>query len=71
MKIITHPLAQKEFERQIQWLKKYGYLVNSADVFYNEIQRDWTISASEPTTGKSSMHPDITALDLLRPIPIS
>jgi hypothetical protein len=38
MKIIIHPSAQKEFERQILWLKKYGYLVNSAEVFYNEIQ---------------------------------
>ena len=38
MKIIVHPLAQKEFERKILWLKKYGYLVNSAEIFYNEIQ---------------------------------
>ena len=38
MKIITHPLAQKEFERQILWLKKHGYLINSAEIFYNEIQ---------------------------------
>lgn len=38
MRIITHPLAQKEFERQICWLKKYGYLVNSSEIFYTEIQ---------------------------------
>jgi len=38
MNIIVHPSAQKEFERQILWLKKYGYLVNSADIFHYEIQ---------------------------------
>lgn len=38
MKIIIHPLAQIEFERQIRWLKKYGYLISSAEIFYNEIQ---------------------------------
>jgi hypothetical protein len=38
MRIITHPLAQKEFERQIRWFKKYGYLINFGEIFYNEIQ---------------------------------
>jgi hypothetical protein len=53
MKIITHPFAQKEFERQIQWLKKYGYLVNSADIFYNEIQ------AALDDLGSRTHHPEV------------
>jgi hypothetical protein len=36
--IIIHPFAQKEFERRIVWLKKRGYLVNSAEIFHSEIQ---------------------------------
>jgi hypothetical protein len=38
MRIIIHPLAQKEFERKIRWLKKYGYLVDSAGAFHHEIE---------------------------------
>ena len=38
MKIVIHPLAQREFEVKIRWLKERGYLINSAEIFYDEIQ---------------------------------
>ena len=36
--IIIHPLAQKEFERRLLWLKRKGYLINSAEIFHGEIE---------------------------------
>jgi len=55
MKIIIHPLAQREFERQILWLKKNGYLVNSAELFYHEIQ------AALDDLGQRTHHREIAA----------
>ncbi len=38
MNIIIHPLAQREFERQIIWLKQHGLEIDSAQKFHNEIR---------------------------------
>jgi hypothetical protein len=54
MTIIIHPFAQGEFERQIRWLKKNGYLVNSAELFHHEIQ------AGLDDLSKRSHHREIT-----------